>query len=724
MKQSRLLHLKKELGEKCGIVAVYSSDKDAPALARRALSALQHRGQESAGMTVLQNDGSLKTFKGMGLIPLVMTDSILSELGDSQMAIAHNRYSTSGNSTLANAQPFTYQNGKHAISIGHNGNIPDVESLKSRVKMKLEATSDTSLVAALLLEQREKHSSWRKTFEDVLSTIPAAYSFVFLTDEGIFAARDIYGIRPMCIGMIREVGEVRGYIVASESVALDIIGAEYLREVARGELLQIDKEGVFSSSFFGEPKQQKADIFERIYFSRPDSFHNEQRIREGREESGRRLGKRIAKKGIKIDVVVPIFDSGYPAAKGTAAELKLPLVEAITTSHYVGRTFIRPGQQNRIAAVNGKHNIISDGIVGKRVLFVDDSGVRLTTSTAIAAGLRLAGAKEVHAAFASPPVVNHCDMGIDMKSKSELPASQWENEPFEEIEKKASDFIQADSATYLPIEETSAAFGKKPSDFYYFPFGGSHPVRGEQPVFPKMKKKLGKLPKLAVFVSGGGTNLQKIIDEIESGALEAQIVSVVSNDENAGGVERAKKHKLPVAVFPSKGKLTDKSARLGYNKQLLSHLESIQPDLVVLAGWMIILDDTLLLALQEKEIPVINLHPALLGGREDRGSKGEYVNTSKGKIPAVAGTLSDVFEKVFKEKLLVSGVSVHQVLPKTFDSGPVILKEEVARVDEESKEEYEKRLHEAEYRTLPTAIKRVLHVMKQGIDISRGEFPW
>jgi len=703
-----------EIREKCGVVGVWTTDTYAPYVARRALASLQHRGQESAGLSVLNPDNKISTYKHMGLVPHVLTEPVLKRLGPGNMAIAQNRYATFGGSHLGNAQPIAMLNGNYQLSLGHNGNIPDVSNLKKQLSARFTASGDTEILTAVIHKQRKQHKNWIETLLHVLPQVRGAYSLVILTNDGsIFGVRDPYGIRPLALGRLEN-----GWILASETSALDTIDAEFVREIKPGEIIQINKKGELTSYFFGEPKRPQYCLFECVYFDRPDSFVNGIRIRAGREASGHLLGKRIKAKGIMPEAVVPTFDSGYPAAKGTAHELGIPMVEAITTSHYVGRTFIQPGQNNRVAAVNGKHNIVPDEITGKKVVIVDDSGVRLTTSTALVKKFRDAGVKEVYIAFASPPVVDQCDLGIDMRAKKELPASKFEKEPLDVIEKKVAEHVGADAVFYLPIEETTKAFGGKPKDFYWTPFGGPHPIRGKQEVFPKRKHLITGKPKISIFISGGGTNLQGMIDMIKKGDLNAEIVSVVSNNPDAYGLERAKKSKIPTFVLAYTGKRTDKKAREQYEKELLKHIEKVKPDLIQLAGWNFVFGETFLKQTQKLQIPVINQHPALLTNK-----KSETIATSQGIIPVFRG--GHVIQEPFKQNYPVSGFTVHQVLPSDgFDTGPVILTAEVHRHPDDTLETWEKKIRETEYLFLPTAIKRVLHVMESGIDISTGEFPW
>ncbi|MGH9857250.1 MAG: phosphoribosylglycinamide formyltransferase, partial [Acidobacteriota bacterium] len=259
-----------------------------------------------------------------------------------------------------------------------------------------------------------------------------------------------------------------------------------------------------------------------------------------------------------------------------------------------------------------------------------------------------------------------------------------------------------------------------PKDFYYYPFGGPHPIRDKQEVFPKRSKRIQGKPKISVFLSGGGTNLQQIIEGIENNKIDAEIIDVVSNKADAYGLERAKKHTIPTTVLPYQGEFSDQQKRAVYDKSLINHIEKTKPDLIVLAGWMMVLGNTFLEAMQQWEIPVINLHPALM--TEDHQPQ---VKTSKGAIPVLRGQLHEVLEQTFAQNLPLNGVTVHQIIPADiYDTGPIIISAEVSRKASDTKETYEKKIHQTEHLLLPTAIKRVLHVMQSGIDVSKGEFPW
>ena len=707
--------VQRKLKEKCGIIGVYTASQHASSYAKQGLAALQHRGQESAGMSILTPQKKIKTYTGMGIIPHVLTNSVLKKLGENAMAIGHNRYATSGHGALGNAHPIEIKNKKYQVSIGHNGNIPELSSIRKKLGEKKRTISDTTLMARLLMQERPQFTSWEGTLINTLPEFKGAYNLVFLTNDGsLFGIRDPYGIRPLCLGKLPD-----GWVVASESVALDAIGAHFVRDIQPGEIIKITLDGKIESYFFGEPKRQQFCLFEFIYFARPDSFINGKRVRTTREAAGKLLGKRLKQKDIRPDVVVPTFDSGYPAAKGVAEELGLPIVDAITTSHYIGRTFIQPGQENRVAAVKGKHNIVPDDIIGKHVVIVDDSAVRLTTSTVLAREFKQAGAKKVTMAFASPPVIEQCDLGIDMRSKKYLPASQFENQPFEEIERQVASLINAHDVVYLPIEETIKAIGGTTKDFYHYPFGGPHPLRSNQEAFAKKRETKQGKPKIFVFISGSGTNLQVIIDMINEKKINAEIVAVLSNKEDAYGLTRAKQHHIPTIILPYSEKLNDAKARQSYEKKLIQQVQLYNPDIILLSGWTFILGDTFLQAMQKTGVPIINHHPALLSQHAER-----VVQTSRGAIPVIRGPHG--FKDAYEKNLPVSGITVHQVLPgNSVDMGPIITKAEVRRKTNDTPETFEKRIREMEYVLLPTAIKRILHVTNHhNIDISKGDFPW
>lgn len=709
------------LQDKCGIIGLSYPDwmmdskgEAAPSMVRNALVALQHRGQDSAGFTAL--NGDMKTYHGIGLINQAIPDEDLVKAGGSRRAIGHTRYRTKGSISGENSQPIQVQNNDYVLSLAHNGNLTNVNWLRDNTEQVFsEDASDTVLLTAYLLQQRHLYPSWETTFQEEMPRVKGAYSAVALTEDGnLHGFRDPYGIRPFVVGAFRE----GGVMMASESVAFDTVGAEYRRQLERGEIMTVTPDGDIQSLFYGEPKRSRFCTFENFYFQRPETFSNGQRVQAGRVESGRLLAERMESKNINFDIVVPTPASGSLAGEGLAERSGKRLVHGVGTSHYLGRTFIMPGEENRKDAVSNKHIIMPDELDDMSVADEDDSTVRGTTSGKITEELRRGGAREVHKALAAPPVVNTCDLGVDMHDRSELPAAKVADRSHEEIENYMAQVMHSDTATFLTREEVSRAFNRDEKDMCTFCLGGEHPVHGRQEEFPQRERQMRGRPKLSVFISGNGTNLQEIINGTQSGTLNGEIVSVVSSNPYAFGLRRAMEAELPIFSISSKGKLNNPLKRAEYEEKLLDVLYSNLPDVLVLAGFMNILGDSFLETMQDLEIPVVNLHPALLPS-----DKRDQIATSRGRMPVLRGT--DAIDKAFDLNLRASGVTVHQVLPgNECDTGPVILKEEVHRRVDDTPEEWEKRIHEAEFRVLPTAIKRVLHVMEHGIDVSRGEFPW
>lgn len=698
--------------EKCGIIGAYTPHGPAPRIARNALIALQHRGQDSAGISVF--DKSVKTVFGMGLIPAALTEEMIDALGPARIAIAHNRYSTSGAVSAANAQPVQIHHGAFTLSLAHNGNLTNPEWFRGQVIADAE-TSDSVLLTQYLLKQRPLYRSWRETFIAELPRAEGAFSAVAITEDGcLHGFRDPWGIRPFVIGLFPD----GGVMLASETVALDAAQCAYARQIERGELITVGRDGKIRSAFFGTPRRERFCTFENFYFSRPESFVNQTRVQAGRIASGRMLAERMTEKGIEADVVVPIHDSGYYAAQGFGEGASLPLRNAVGTSHYVGRSFIMAGQGARSGAVSGKHTIVPDQIEGESLAVVDDSVVRGTTMAKIGHGLLDAGARAIHVFSASPPIVDKCDLGVDMKAKTELPAAPLADQPLAAIETHMASVIGAGSMTFLSTEQIAAAFGRSPNEQCTFCLGGEHPVHGRQEAFAPRSRPLDGLPRICVFVSGAGTNLREIIQQVETGEIDAEIASVVCNKPGAAAIARAESRGIPAFVLPSTGRVAGPEAREAYFEEIAAHIREAMPDVIVLAGWTLIVPDRFLREMRRLEIAVINLHPALLSRREE-----SHVATSRGRIPVLRG--ANAIHDAFELNLRVSGVTVHQVLPNALhDTGPIVLKEEVARKAGEPWSAWEARVHETEHRILPAALKRVLHVIRHGIDVSAGQFPW
>jgi amidophosphoribosyltransferase len=427
--------------DECGVVAVYSHP-EAETLAYLGLHALQHRGQESAGI-VTSNGMALHIHKAMGLVADIFTEKKLAKLRGT-LAIGHTRYSTTGDSALLNAQPIMVQSNKGMIALAHNGNLTNAQEIRSRMEAQgsiFQTSSDTEVIVHLIAQSREH--TLPEAIADALRRVEGAFSLVMISPDRIFAARDPRGFRPLAMGRIPAQGDRHQdtIVFASETSAFDLIGATYEREVKPGELVIVGPEGV-SSRFYAPALAQSSCIFEHVYFSRPDSRVFGRPVQESREELGRQLAIEAP---ADADLVVPVPDSGVTAAMGYAAESGIPLRFGLIRNHYVGRTFIEPQQSVRDFGVRLKLNPVRSLLEGKRVVLIDDSIVRGTTSKKIVRMVRGAGASEVHLRISCPPTISPCFYGVDTPRKKELIAA---NNTVEEIRK----YIGADSLSYLSLE--------------------------------------------------------------------------------------------------------------------------------------------------------------------------------------------------------------------------------------------------------------------------------
>ncbi len=434
--------------DECGVVAIYSNP-EAEKLAYLGLHALQHRGQESAGI-VTSNGMTLNMHKAMGLVADIFNEEELAKLHGT-LAIGHTRYSTAGDSSLLNAQPIMVQSNKGMMALAHNGNLVNASELRGRMESQgsiFQTTSDTEIIVHLIAFSKEQ--TLPEAMADALRRVEGAFSLVMISPDRIFAARDPRGFRPLAMGRIpAQPGQKQDTIVfASETCAFDLIGANYEREVKPGELIVVGPEGV-TSRFYATPMAQSSCIFEHVYFSRPDSRVFGHPVQESREELGRQLAREAP---ADADIIVPVPDSGVTAAMGYAAESGIPLRFGLIRNHYVGRTFIEPRQAVRDFGVKLKLNPVRSLLEGKRVVLIDDSIVRGTTSRKIVRMIRNAGAKEVHMRISCPPTVSPCFYGVDTPSKKELIAA---NNTVEQIR----EFIGADSLSYLSLEGMKKACG-------------------------------------------------------------------------------------------------------------------------------------------------------------------------------------------------------------------------------------------------------------------------
>ena len=438
--------------EECGVVAIFTHP-EAEKLAYLGLHALQHRGQESAG--IVTSDGmTLHMHKSMGLVAEIFSEEVLAQLHGT-LAIGHTRYSTAGDSALLNAQPIMVQSNKGMIALAHNGNLVNAPEVRARLEAQgsiFQTNSDTEVIVHLIALSKEQ--TLPEAMADALRRVEGAFSLVMVSRDRVFAARDPRGFRPLAMGRIpAQSDEKQDTIVfASETCAFDLIGATFERDVKPGELIVIGPEGI-TSRFYSPSLAQSSCIFEHVYFSRPDSLVFGRAVQESREQLGRQLSREAP---ADADVVVPVPDSGVTAAMGYAAESGIPFRFGLIRNHYVGRTFIEPRQTVRDFGVKLKLNPVRSLLEGKRVVLIDDSIVRGTTSKKIVRMVRSAGAKEVHMRISCPPTISPCFYGVDTPSKSELIAA---NKSVEEIRL----FIGADSLAYLSIEglKKACADGEK-----------------------------------------------------------------------------------------------------------------------------------------------------------------------------------------------------------------------------------------------------------------------
>lgn len=435
--------------DECGVVAIYAHP-EAEKLAYLGLHALQHRGQESAGI-VTSDRMALHMHKAMGLVADIFTEETLRKIPGT-LAIGHTRYSTAGDSSLLNAQPIMVQSNKGMMALAHNGNLVNAMEIRSRMEAQgsiFQTSSDTEVIVHLIAMSREQ--TLPEAMADSLRRVEGAFSLVMISPDRIFAARDPRGFRPLAMGRIpAQAGQRQDTIVfASETCAFDLIGATYEREVKPGELVIVGPEGI-TSRFYAPSAAQSSCIFEHVYFSRPDSSVFGRSVQASRENLGRQLALEAP---AEADIVVPVPDSGVTAAMGYAAESGIPLRFGLIRNHYVGRTFIEPSQNVRDFGVKLKLNPVRSLLEGKRVVLIDDSIVRGTTSKKIVRMIRSAGAKEVHMRISCPPTVSPCFYGVDTPSKKQLIAA---NKTVEEIR----EYIGADSLSYLSLEGLKKACGE------------------------------------------------------------------------------------------------------------------------------------------------------------------------------------------------------------------------------------------------------------------------
>jgi amidophosphoribosyltransferase len=443
--------------EECGLFGIWAPGDEVARLTYFGLFAQQHRGQESAGIAV--SDGhNILVYKDMGLVSQVFNEATLTTLAGN-LAIGHTRYSTTGSTNWDNAQPVFKTDGTSSLALGHNGNLVNTTDLVARAGTPRHATTDSDLVAAFLANEMAT-GGLEEAAMRVLPTLEGAFCFVMMDERSVYAARDPYGVRPLSIGRLSN-----GFVVASETCALDIVGAVFVRDVEPGELIRIDDRGLHAMRFAESPRKALC-VFEYVYLARPDSRIREVTVHEARREMGRILAREHS---VEADLVIAVPTTGHSAAQGYSEVSGIPYGDGIYKNQYVGRTFIQPAQSLRDLGVKLKLNPLPDSIRGKRLVVVDDSIVRGTTTKQVVSMLREAGAEEVHIRITCPPVKWPCFYGIDFPTRQELIGADL---AVEEIRA----YVGAESLGYLSQEGMVAATRSEAATFCSACFDGSYPI--------------------------------------------------------------------------------------------------------------------------------------------------------------------------------------------------------------------------------------------------------
>ncbi|AFZ36656.1 amidophosphoribosyltransferase [Stanieria cyanosphaera PCC 7437] len=462
--QNDFHHLPDKPEEACGVFGLYAPEEDVAKLTYFGLYALQHRGQESAGIATFAGE-QVHCYKDMGLVSQVFNNDILRKLPGT-LAVGHTRYSTTGSSLKVNAQPALAKTRLGTLALAHNGNLVNTFELRQELTKRgvnFNTTTDSEMIALAIADEVDSGKDWLKAAISAFELCSGAYSLVIGTPEGLMGVRDPNGIRPLVIGTLNE-GTTR-YVLASETCGLDIIGAEYLRDVEPGELVWITEDGLASFHWAQKPSR-KLCIFEMIYFARPDSLMHDETLYSYRL----RLGEQLAVESyVEADLVMGVPDSGVPAAIGFSRKSGVAYGEGLIKNRYVGRTFIQPTQHMRESGIRMKLNTLKDVLTGKRIIIVDDSIVRGTTSRKIVKALRDAGATEVHMRISSPPVTHPCFYGIDTDTQDQLIAA---TKSVKDIEKQ----IGVDSLAYLSWEGMLKVTGENPNSFCSACFTGDYPI--------------------------------------------------------------------------------------------------------------------------------------------------------------------------------------------------------------------------------------------------------
>lgn len=451
------------LREECGVFGVIAPEPmDVANISYYGLYALQHRGQESCGI-VVNDDGVFASHKDLGLVSEVFSGDVLSALPKGTMAVGHVRYGTTGGTNRNNCQPIEVNHQKGRMALAHNGNLSNAATLRNELELSgaiFHTTSDTETIAYIVTRERLKTPSIEDALSAAMATLEGAYSLVLMSPQKLICARDPYGFRPLCYGKTAE----GMYVIASESCALKAVGADFVRDVEPGEILVFSKNGVVSRTEHCKKQKKKLCIFEYIYFARPDSVIDGVSVHSARIRAGKILAQTHP---VEADVVVGVPDSGLDAALGFSQESGIPYGIGLIKNKYIGRTFISPGQNARLDQVKIKLSAIEDSVRGKRVVLIDDSIVRGTTSSRIVKLLREAGAKEIHMRISSPPFLYPCYYGTDIDSQEHLIACKHSVEEIAKI-------IGADTLGYLPVSELGVLTGN--CEYCSACFGGDYPT--------------------------------------------------------------------------------------------------------------------------------------------------------------------------------------------------------------------------------------------------------
>ncbi len=462
-----------EIHEECGVFGVYSQEnRDVAYTVYYGLYALQHRGQESAGIAVSYAD-KITYYKGMGLVPDVFSHGNLEKLPEGDIAIGHVRYSTTGASQLLNAQPVVFTGKCGKMALAHNGNLTNTKQLRDEMIAEnavFQTTIDSEVMAVAINSMSD--GDILEGVKRACSRFKGSYALVLMTTDKLIAVRDPYGIRPLCIGTV-----VDDYIVASETCALDAVGANFVRDVKPGEIVVIDSQGIHSYMMENLPAKSNMCIFEYVYFARHDSILDGCSVYEARKEAGKLLARYYP---VEADLVSGVPDSANVAARGYAEESGIPFIEALAKNRYVGRTFIQPDQRQRENSLSVKMNALRANINGKRVIIIDDSIVRGTTMRKIIKMLRNAGAKEVHIRICSPIIKHPCHLGIDIQTYGQL-IGAYKNED------QICASLGADSVRYLTIDQLVKTCSEANVDFCLGCFNGQYPYSPEGYEADKLK---------------------------------------------------------------------------------------------------------------------------------------------------------------------------------------------------------------------------------------------